>query len=260
VSVWIDAHSIWSDRIDRIRERAKAQLSSLELPEKQQRLLTRRTLTLITDTKAKISDRARSADQYTRPMPRTLWSEKFDENKSAINLPITGQLLRVFAKKLGAPKPWSAGYLMALAMLDLFDQLSRADVTESKGYRGIDSQTEYDEEMYAFTESMLGKAEEAIYKADVLSEHARYGKISQRAANKNWEPRVEVELKKMGRAIDKFRFQSGNKAGRIKKTPLSDRLCTIINSDEPPPKFPTEPKTIERRLPEILARINIRDK
>ena len=256
----INAHSIWSDRIDRIRERAKAQLSSLGLPEKQQRLLTHRTLILITDTKAKISDRARSADQYTRPMPRTLWSEKFDESKSAINLPITGQLLRVFAKKLGAPKPWSAGYLMALAMLDLFDQLSRADVTESKGYRGIDSQTEYDEEMYAFTESMLGKAEEAIYKSDVLSEQARHGEISQRPADGSWEPRVEEELKKMGHRINEWRFQSGKKAGWINKTSLSRRLSSLINSDARPLLSPPSAKTIQRRLPIILDRQNIRDK
>ena len=260
MSISIDNHSIWSDRIDRIRERAKAKLSSLGLPEKQQLLLTRRTIILITDTKARISDRARSTRQYTRSMPRTLWSEKFDESKSAINLPVSHELLQVFARAINTSKPWNAGYLMALAILDLFDQLARADVTESVGYRGIDNQVEYDEEMYAFTESMLGKAEEIIYKSDVLSEQAELGSISSRPTEKSWEPRVENEIKKMGSRIDGYRFKSGKNAGKIKVTPLADYLHTNIQVDNCPRHFPKNPKTIMRRLHEILARLEIQDK
>ena len=186
-------------------------------------------------------------------MPRTLWSEKFDESKSAINLPISRELLQVFAKAVNVPKPWSAGYLMALAILDLFDQLSRADVTESEGYRGIDSHAEYDEEMYAFTESMIGKAEEVVYKADVLFEQARLGSESQRPADTKWEPRVEEEIRRMGRRIDDYRFRSG----KTNYTALADHLHTLINSEIPPSSFPKSVKTIQRRLPSILGRLGI---
>ena len=116
MTIDISAHSIWSERIDRIRERSKNQLTSLGLSDDEQHQLIRRTHILINDTDAKIGRELRTAEQYTRPMPNTLWSEKFDESRSPINLPITRQLLLIYAKAVKAPKPWSAGYLIALAM------------------------------------------------------------------------------------------------------------------------------------------------
>ena len=86
MTVDISAHSTWSVRIDGIRERAKDQLTGLGLSDEKQRALVRHTLALITDTNAKIGNKLRMADQYTRPMPLTLWSEKFDESRSPINL------------------------------------------------------------------------------------------------------------------------------------------------------------------------------
>lgn len=260
MTVDISAHSIWSERIDRIRERSKNQLASIGLSDKEQRRLTRLVLVLISDTNAKIGDSLRSADQYTRPMPQTLWSEKFDESRSSINLPITRQLLRLYAKALNISKPWSAGYLLALAVLDLFEQLSSADITNAARYRVLDNVFEHEEEMYAFVESMLGKAEEAIYKADILSEQARHGRQSQRPADESWEPRIEKELKAMGYSIKDFRFQSGKKVGRIRETALANRLFVLINSDKPPLHFPESAVTIRRHLPNILARLNIQNK
>ena len=256
----ISAHSIWSERIDSIRERSISQLTNLGLSDKEQRRLLRQTYALINDTDAKIGCELRTADQYTRPMPKTLWSEKFDQSRSPINIPITRQLLQVYAKALNIPKPWSAGYFLALAVLDLFEDLSGANVTNTTGYRALDSVFEHEEEMYTFVESMLGKAEEAIYKADIISEQARHGTQSQRPADISWEPRIEKELKAMRNRIEDLRFQSGKKAGRINMTALAERLFVLINSDKPPPHFPESETTIRRHLPNILARLNIQNK
>lgn len=149
---------------------------------------------------------------------------------------------------------------MALATLDLFEQLSRSNISDTAAYRALDNVFEREEEMYTFVESMLGKAEEAVYKADILSEQARHGERSKRPQEKSWEKRVKEELVNMGQRIDELRFKSGKKIGQINKTKLALRLLALINSVNRPLHFPLSEKTIQRRLPKLLAELNIPDK
>jgi hypothetical protein len=162
------------------------------------------------------------------------------------------------------------GYVAALALLEIMHGLmgTRPEELDSFGNFGGPHEEggpdwtvlELDDERNNMIENMLGKAEEFVFKADVLTEQAELGKISSRPTEKSWEPRVEKEIKRMGVQIENFRFQTGEKKGAFNITRLADYLHIHILTDNCPRLFPKNPKTIRQRLPEILARLNIQDK
>jgi hypothetical protein len=213
------------------------------------------------------------AAPYTRPVSNTIWDERFNLTTSIVNQPVTKQFLEFIGSKQQLPDHRYYGYVAALALLDIMDGLTGTKPEDLEAFKNFGgpyeeggpdwTTSDIEEERANMIENILGKAEEFVFKADAFEEAASSGSESKRLPKKTWEARIEVEIKQMGAKINKYKFQTGKKKGQINSTALAGHLHSMVRSDEEnkqPESFPTNPKTLARRLPEILARKSIRDK
>jgi len=221
---------------------------------------------------------------YVRPVSKTIWDERFDITTSIVNQPVTKQFLKFIGSKQELSDHRFYGYVAALALLHLMDGMMGVkpedlDALENFGGPHEEGGADYtafliEDERNTMIENMLGKAEEFVFKSDAFTEQAEFGQKGKRQTEISWEPIVEQEIKLMvkNKEINTYRNKSGNNIGKIKITRLSDYLHTRIRSynlkpllkseiqkDKPycPRLFPSNPKTVARRLPEILARLKI---
>jgi hypothetical protein len=207
---------------------------------------------------------------YTRPISASMWDERFNLARSIVNQPVTKEHLKHIGTKKELPNHRLYGYIAALSLLQIMRDLMRLNIVDLKAYSGFGgpyeeggedyTAFELEEEYNIMIENLLGKAEEFIFKSDVLSEHAGLGQKSARPRDERWESLVEIEIKKLGSRLNNFRFKSGYKAGRINVSSLSDYLHTMVRTDDGCPSFfPGSPRTVARELPNILTRLQIPD-
>lgn len=224
-------------------------------------------------TMGDVKDSQDYSSPYTRPVSKTMWDERFDLTTSIANQPVTKQFLKLIGSRRELPDHRFYGYVAALALLQIMRGLLATkpdDLDAFVNFGGPYEEGEPDytaleieEEQNTMLENILGKAEEFVVKTDVLTGQAELGFISRRPPDKSWEPRIEEEIKRMGSGINAFRFRSGKKVGMVNVTQLADHLHTKIRSDmdnQCPRNFPKNAKTLARRFPEILTRLEIRDK
>jgi hypothetical protein len=215
---------------------------------------------------------------YTRPVSMTIWDERFDLTKSIANQPVTKKFLKMIGSQEQLPDHRFYGYVAALALLEIMDGLMGTRPEELSAFENFGgpheeggpdwTAFELEEESNTMIENMLGKAEEFVFKSDALTEQAEFGQKGKRQTE-------IIKLMVNNNSISNYRHKSGKNVGKINITGLSNYIHTRIGSygfkplnkseieEEErycPRQFPTNSKTIARRLPKILARLNIPDK
>jgi hypothetical protein len=261
VGLVIPGGSVWEQRYVSLRRHATQRLLDSGVSVEQLRRLTR-----------EVSAELEQAVAKTRTPPSEGYFRRSDRAPSRNTLgsaavlrvhPITLALFRQLALCVGTLRPWQVGYVLALLLLEDFDQATDdADAeypfAEDDPEHGADGGLEWIEDNLATVEIVIGKAEEAVYKADVLAEDAAHGEKSKRPADTRWEARVVAELNAIGPDVANYRFKRGSKkAGELNTTALAKRLhARILGSDRPEPNLPSE-KTLRRRLRLILPAMGI---
>jgi hypothetical protein len=282
--------SLWKQRVELISGRCYFVLEKQDISAKDIRSFVRAMAKWFWKQKApevKTDNNPEYSAPYTRPVSKTIFDERFDLSASIANQPVTKLFLETIGGQKQLPDHRFYGYVAALALIEIMTGLMGTRLEELDSFKGFGGSheeggpdwttLELEDETNSMIENMIGKAEEFVFKADEFTGQAGFGQEGRRQPEISWEPMVEQEIQLMmkNNSINAYRNKSGKNIGKIKITGLSDYLHTRIRSygfkplldsevlkDKRycPRQFPGNSKTIARRLPNILARLNIQDK
>jgi len=201
---------------------------------------------IVMGKKGKRSDNDLAHRMFTRRMQPNAWSSQFDEQTTPVNQPLDKALFERVREIINIKHHWCAGYLIALALLDLFKVYRSMPVSDIPGmaaYAGTDAPGHegenfmmQQEEHDILAANMIGKAEEAVFKADAYWEAAQRGGEGQTPPNTRWIPHAVDALRRYGPV---FVNQHRTAKGKIIKSSLCEALKTRYRAEEHTQELPS---------------------
>jgi hypothetical protein len=258
--------SLWNQRADSISGRCHFVLERQGISQKDIRSFVQAMAKWFWSEKVTPSVSNGSVDfslPYTRPVSRTIWDERFDLTTSIANQPVTKQFLKMIGSRKELPDHRFYGYVAALTLVEIMEGLMGTRLEELGTFENFGgpheeggpdwTAFELAEETNSMIESMLGKAEEFVFKADAFEEAARKGAEGSHPVDDRWEPPVLAYLARHREIVEaEFRKPSG----KINRNGLARRIVSELQA-KGEVKLPKSDRTIANRLKLLLSKAGI---